>query len=103
MASIHRKENSPYWHCAFYLPDGRRTMRSTGTSKRRKAQEICTEYERTAREGREGRLTEARARDTISTIFQIAHTEELPQSTTKDFIASWLKTKELTLADSSLT
>ncbi len=101
MASIHRKPNSPYWHCAFYLPDGRRTMRSTGTTKRRKAQEICTEWERSAREGREGRLTEARARDTISTIYEIAHREKLPQSTTKDFIESWLKSKELTLAESS--
>jgi integrase len=102
MASIHRKKNSPYWHCAFYLPDGRRTLRSTGTTKRRKALDICTEYERVAREGREGRLTEARARDTISTIYQIAHQEQLPQSTTKDFIASWLKGKEVTLAESSL-
>lgn len=105
MASIHKdpRDKSPYWYCAFYLPDGRRTMRSTGTTNRRKANTICAEYERAAREGREGRLTEARARDTITTIYQLAHQEELPQSTTKDFIASWLKTKELTLADSSLT
>ncbi len=102
MASIHRKKNSPFWHCAFYLPDGRRTLRSTGTSDKRKAKDICVEWERTAREGREGRLTEARARDTISTIYEIAHREKLPQSTTKDFIASWLKGKELTLAESSL-
>ena len=105
MASIHKdpRDRSPFWYCAFYLPDGRRTFRSTGTTDKRKANTICGEWERTAREGREGRLTEARARDTISTIYQIAHTEELPQSTTKDFITSWLKTKELTLADSSLT
>ena len=105
MASIHKdpRDRSPFWYCAFYLPDGRRTFRSTGTTDKRKANSICVEWERAAREGREGRLTEARARDTISTIYQIAHTEELPQSTTKDFITSWLKTKELTLADSSLT
>jgi integrase len=105
MASIHKdpRERSPFWYCAFYLPDGRRTLRSTGTTDKRKAQTICIEYERTAREGREGRLTEARARDTIATIYQIAHQEQLPQSTTKDFIASWLKTKELTLAESSFT
>jgi integrase len=104
MASIHKdpRGKSPFWYCAFYLPDGRRTMRSTGTRKRRKAQEICNEYERTAREAREGRLTEARARDTISTIYHIAHQEQLPQSTTKDFVASWLRGKEVTLAESSM-
>jgi integrase len=102
MASIHRKEKSPFWFCAFYLPDGRRTLRSTGTSDKRKANAICVEWERASRDAKEGRFTEARARDTITTIYQIAHQEELPQSTTKDFIASWLKTKELTLADSSL-
>ena len=101
MASIHRKENSPYWHCAFYLPDGRRTIRSTGTSDKRRAHSICTEFERASREAKEGRLTEARARDTIATIYQLAQQEQLPQSTTKDFMTSWLKTKELTLAESS--
>lgn len=102
MASIHRKTNSPYWFCAFYLPDGRRTLRSTGTSDKRKAQAICFEWERASREAKEGRLTEARARDVIATCYAIAHKETLPQATTKDFLASWLKTKELTLAESSL-
>ncbi len=102
MASIHRKSTSPFWHCAFYLPDGRRTLRSTGTADKRKAKTICHEYDQAAREGRAGRLTEARARDSITRIFEIANQENLPNSTAKDFLASWLKTKELTLAASSL-
>jgi integrase len=102
MASIHRKANSPYWHCAFYLPDGRRTLRSTGTTDKRKARGICIEWERASLSAKEGRLTEARARDTISSIYHIAHQETLSQSTTKDFIASWLKGKGATLAESSL-
>lgn len=102
MASIHRKANSPYWYCAFYLPDGRRTLRSTGTTDRRKAREICNEWERAAREAKQGRLTETRARDVIATCYEIAHAETLPQSTTKDYLDSWLKAKELTLAESSL-
>jgi integrase len=102
MASIHRMKKSPYWYCAFYLPDGRRTLRSTGTADKRKAKIICHEYDQAAREGRAGRLTEARARDSITRIFEIANQENLPNSTAKDFLASWLKTKELTLAASSL-
>ena len=41
MASIHRKKDSVLWHCAFYLPNGRRTLRSTGTSDKRKALQVC--------------------------------------------------------------
>jgi integrase len=102
MASIHRKKDSAFWHCAYYLPDGRRTLRSTGTSDKKKALAICLEYERAAREGREGRLTEARARDAITTIYKLANSEDLPQSTVTDYLTSWLKTKKLTLAESSL-
>jgi hypothetical protein len=50
-------------------------------SNKSKAKEIYIEWESAAREGR---LTEARARDTISMIYEIVHRENLPQSTTKD-------------------
>ena len=101
MASIHRKNGSAYWHCAFYLPDGRRTLRSTGTSNKRKAQEICLEYEQAAREARENRFTEARARAVVSSIYEIANRDKLPSSTVRDFLQNWLAQKELAVADSS--
>jgi len=101
MASLHKHAASPYWYCAYYLPDGRRTLRSTKTSDKRKALGICLKYEEAARLGREGRLTEARAREVIADIYAIANADKLPSSTVKAYLASWLSKKSLEVAASS--
>ena len=59
MASLHRRAGSPYWYAAFYLPDGRRTFRSTGTTNKRQAWNICLKFEEAARLAKQDRLTEA--------------------------------------------
>jgi len=101
MASIHKTEKSPYYYCAFYLPNGRRSFRSTGTSSRRKALGICLKFEEASRVAKEGRLTDTRARTTIADIFHIANEEKLPSSTLEEYLSSWLKKKELEVADAS--
>ena len=95
MASLRGLSNSPFWIACFTLPDGRRTNRSTGAKDKRQAQRIATQYEDTARGARQGRFIEARARKAIAHIFAIANKDTLASSTTGDFIASWLKHKEL--------
>jgi integrase len=95
MASIRRKENTPFWFACFTLPDGTRTQRSTGTSDRRKAERIANEYEDASRAAGEARYTEARARRTIADIYALANADALPSSSTADFLESWLKRKEL--------
>ncbi len=95
MASLRRLPNSPYWIACISLPDGRRTQRSTGTSDRREAQRIANHFEDASVEGKEGRLTDLRARKTIADIFAIANKDSLPSSSIKDFFSSWLKRKEL--------
>jgi len=92
---------SPFWYCAFFLPDGRRTLRSTGTSDKRKATAICMEWEKASRTGREGRLTETRAREVIADIFSIANQDKLPCATLADFLTSWLRKKALEVTESS--
>jgi integrase len=92
---------SPFWYCAFFLPDGRRTLRSTGTSDKRKATAICMEWEKASRTGREGRLTETRAREVIADIFSIANQDKLPCATLADFLTSWLHKKSLEVTESS--
>lgn len=101
MASVHRMRRSPFWYCAFMLPDGRRTLRSTGTSDRRDALRVGLEWEDAAKLGREGRLTEERTRATMAVIFERANRETMPSSTVGDFLDSWLKKKSLELADTS--
>lgn len=102
MASVHRVKESPYYHAFFMLPDGRRTHRSTGTTKRSKAMSIALEYEKAARMSREQRLTEARARQTIADIYAIGSQDALQQATIKNVLDAWLARKRLEVADSSI-
>lgn len=95
MASLRRVPRSPYWIACFTLPDGIRTNRSTGTTDKRQAQRIANDFEDAAQEAKAGRLTETRARKTIADIFAIGNKGVLPSASVKDYLASWLKRKEL--------
>lgn len=101
MASVHRVPDSPYWQAAFYLPDGRRTLRSTKQRNRTKALEVALAYAKAARLGTEQRLTDVQARRVIGDIHAIATREALPMYTAEAFIAAWLEGKLPTVADSS--
>jgi len=57
----------------YYLPDGRKTTRITGTTKKREAQQIATKCEEAANRGQQGSLVEKRARKTIADIYAIAN------------------------------
>ncbi len=102
MASIHRQANSRNWRAAFTGTDGRKVFRSTGTSDRSKALAIALEYEAAAREGRQGRLTEARVRAVFADLFRRVNRDKLPTSTTRAFLASWLKAKSLEVSEASV-
>jgi integrase len=95
MASLRRFPRSPYWFACFTLPDGRRTQQSTKSTDRKEAQRIANKFEDAADEGRTGKLIEGQARKVIAEIFAIGNKDELPNSTLKEFLASWLKRKEL--------
>lgn len=101
MASLRKKDRSPFWFACYTLPDGRRTQRSTGTDDKRKAQRIANEFEDAAREASAGRFIESRARRAIADIYAIANTDELPNSTLKSFVERWCKRKSLEVAEST--
>ena len=113
MASIHKREESKFWWCSFKLPDSKWTLRSTkiivqGKNmaetqvNREKATRICMDYEQATRDAAQGRLAEGQAREIIGRIYEIANSEKLPQSTVKEYLELWLKSKAVTLAESSL-
>jgi integrase len=95
MASLRKKDRSPFWFACFTLSDGRRTQRSTGTNNKKKAQRIANKYEDAANEAAEGRFIESRARKTIAEIYALGNQDALPNSTIKAYCDSWLKRKEL--------
>jgi integrase len=99
MASLRKKDRSPFWFACYSLPDGRRTQRSTGTDDKRKALTIAIKYEDAAREAGAGRFIESRARKVIADIYTLANTEVLPNSNTRAFLQVWLNRKSLEADD----
>jgi integrase len=73
MATVVKKERSPYWYCAFTDPTGRRLKKSTGVTARSKALQMCLQWQRAADLARQRALTEDRAREVISEILASVH------------------------------
>src|SRR5438876_416055 len=95
MASLHRdpRGKSPYWYCAYRLPNGKRTFRSTKQTDRQKAQEFCRSIERASALNIKGSLTEARARELIAEIVEHALGEPLRFYTAEQWLREWLEGK----------
>jgi len=79
VASLHKdpRGRSPYWYCAYTLPNGKRAFKSTKETDRQKAQAFCSTLQRASNLGAGGSLTEARARDLISEIVEASLGEPL--------------------------
>src|SRR5262249_52529655 len=104
MPSIHRQPGRPHWFCAFSIwnPEtrrGRRVFRSTKTSDRKQALEICRAWHKAALKARNGKLSVDAARDVIaqgvSDVFTAANLETLESATIRDWCDKWLETKSI--------
>ena len=95
MASLHKdpRNKKQFWQCAFTLPGGKRTIRSTKQKARKKAERICFEWEQAAQTAESGRLTESAARRVIGDIYELANGSRLPAATVEAFFESWLAKK----------
>lgn len=102
MGSLHKSGKRKKWYAAYYLPDGRRAFRSTGTSDRKKATAVLAKLEEAAELGKERRLTMQAARNLIADIYQTAARGTLEHKTLKDFAANWLEARSIEVAQSSL-
>jgi hypothetical protein len=96
MASLHRdpRGKSPFWYVAFTLPNGRRTFRSTKERVRNRAWEIAFKWEKAAKLGRRGELTEVQARKVLNDILENAGIEAMKLQSVEVFFMDWLASKE---------
>ena len=101
MASLHRRPHTKNWFCAYYLPDGRRAFRSTGTSNRRKALAVAVKYDEASRLAKSDHLNESVARRVINDIYALKRGEQLPSDTVREYLESWLQRKAGEIAESS--
>ena len=97
MASLHKdpRGKSPFWYCAFTLPDGRRAFRSTKQVNRKLALGICLEWEKSARQGHEGSFTEAQARKVLNTILENTGQAPMQSETINEYLNNWINGKGL--------
>lgn len=98
MASLRKKDRSPYWFACFTMPDGSRTQRSTKETSRKAAQAVADEWERLAKSKLKARHLHGVLRD----IYRAAHGQDLPDSTPRTYISGWLERRKGEVADSTL-
>jgi integrase len=103
MASLHKdpRGKSPFWYCAYRLPNGKRTFRSTKLTDRKAAEEFCHRLEYASHESKAGRLIETRARELISEIVEHATGEPLRNYTVEEWLCEWLKGKKAAKAEAT--
>jgi len=100
VASLHRdpRGKSPFWYVAFTLPNGRRTFRSTKERARNRAWEIALKWEKAAKLGRRGELTEAQSRKILNDILESAGQGPMNLQTVDQFFSSWIESKQISKA-----
>jgi len=110
MPSIHRQPGRPYWFCAFSIFDpqtnrNKRVFRSTKTSDKKQALEICRAWHKAALKARNGKLSVDAAREVIaqgvSDVFAVANIESLESATIKSWCEQWLETKSIEAEEST--
>ncbi len=96
MASIHKdpRGKSPFWYCAYRLPNGKRVFRSTKCRDKKEAKVFCEKLAQASKTAKAGRLTEDRARELISEISEASTGKPLASYTAKAWFEHWLKLKK---------
>jgi integrase len=97
MASIHKdpRGKSPFWYCAYVLPNGQRAFRSTKQTERKEALKECLKLEEAADKARAGQLVESQARKILDDILESVGEGPIRQKTIREFFLHWLSGKEL--------
>ena len=96
MASIHKdpRGKSPFWYCAYTLPDGRRVFRSTKQRDRKKALAMCLKLGEAAQAAKAGELTELAARKNLDDILESVGVRPIRSETVRSFSTTWLASKK---------
>ncbi|RRJ97597.1 site-specific integrase [Opitutaceae bacterium TAV4] len=89
MASLRKKERSPFWFACFYAPDGRRRQVSTKQTNRKTAQAVADKFEKAAKLASQKRLGETQARKVIGEIYESVSGERLASATVQDYLTRW--------------
>jgi integrase len=98
MASLWRREKSPYWFCCYTSADGQRLKKSTKQRDRKKAWEVCLSIERAEQLGKNGTLTEQAATKILAEIVERTTGEPFRNMATTEWFEQWVDGKAQTKA-----
>lgn len=102
MASIHKRERSPFWVASFQDAQGRWIKKSTKTTNRAEATRIANQWADLAEQGRSGRLVEGQARKVISEIHERATGSPINFYTCDAWLDEWIAGKTGATGERSL-
>src|SRR4030095_10152712 len=98
MASIHKdpRGKSPFFYCAFTLPNGKRCFRSTKLRDRSAALEFCLKMEGASRKATERNLPEEQARKILNDIRSLGGESAIRFRSLEVYARDWLSSKKVT-------
>jgi integrase len=104
MASIHKdpRGKSPFFYCAFTLPNGKRCFKSTKLKDRNAAMEFCLRMEGTARKAAVRNFPEEQARKILNEIRELSGDGAIRVQSLADYATGWLRSKEVTASEGTL-
>lgn len=102
MASIHKRDRSPFWFASFQDALGRWIKKSTKTTNRALALKMASDWSRVAKLAKTGRLVESQARRVVSEIHEQATGAPLNFYTCEAWLTEWLNGKRGAAKDRSL-
>src|SRR5262245_41126755 len=97
MASIWRRDRSPYYYACYTTADGRQMKKSTKLADRDKAMTFALELERAENLARDGVATEARFRSLLSEVLErvTGGEESLRSLSIRAYLNGWMESKEI--------
>src|SRR5439155_14130021 len=95
----HPTGRSPFWYAVYRDETGRRLKKSTKLTSKSKALEMAHTLQKAAKEARQHRLTEARARELLGELLQGLNEEGLPVYTLEQWLEHFVKQKQKSRAD----
>jgi len=93
MASLIKREGSPFYFCSYRAGDGRWLKKSTKTKDKATALRICVEWDSASASARKGNLTAAQARKVLAEMVAISSGESLSEFSVESWFQQWLDSK----------
>ncbi len=103
MASIHKdpRGKSPFFYCAFTLPNGKRCFKSTKLKDRNAAMEFCLRMEGASRKAVLRNFSEEQARKILNEIRELSGDSAIRFRSLADYAAEWLRSKQVTSSEAT--